>query len=431
MKTLSRYVSSRVGNGGSPRAFAANVIYKATADIVSKCVTLVVTIAAARVLPAADFGVLAVAMTTGWILSVASDAGLPLYLAKRMAELTSAGMPASLATIAGVMRVRAAFAIIAAIAGLVIGALVAPGGLLIAFVLIVAAQLLNAVLETLAHAYRGIGRTDIESSVIITQRSLTAIAVVATLVMSPSLRSVALALFIPPAIALGASWWIARGVAKATAAHTGANSLSRDRFMREAAPIGLGILLSALYFRCDIYFLQWWAGLETVGIYNAAFRIVEALRLFPAAVLAVAFPALCTAGDGRPLKRLLVMLGSAGAATAVAVYAAAPVILGVLYGERFLEGVNALQILGLAVPLFFLNYALTHQVIGWNGQRLYLAIAGIALFANIIANTVLIPSAGMVGAAFATLLTEITVTAGCGIALRRTMRNLALAGSMA
>ena len=37
-------------------------------------VTLVITVAAARVLTPVDFGVLALAMTTGWILGVASDA---------------------------------------------------------------------------------------------------------------------------------------------------------------------------------------------------------------------------------------------------------------------------------------------------------------------------------------------------------------------
>ena len=63
--------------------------------------------------------------------------------------------------------------------------------------------------------------------------------------------------------------------------------------------------------------------------------------------------------------------------------------------------------------MFFLNYALTHQVIGWDGQRAYLLIATLALVANVAANFALVPSQGMVGAAIATLLTEVVVTAGC------------------
>ena len=51
---------------------------------------------------------------------------------------------------------------------------------------------------------------------------------------------------------------------------------------------------------------QLWSGTEAVALYNAVFRLVEALRLFPAAVLAVALPSLCRAGDLRPLVRVAV-----------------------------------------------------------------------------------------------------------------------------
>jgi O-antigen/teichoic acid export membrane protein len=431
VKAFSRSVSSGVGVGGRPRGFARTIVFKAAAEILSKAVTLVVTVAAARLLPAADFGVLAIAMTTGWILSVASDAGLPLFLAKRMAGLTGAAKPISFAAITSVMRVRMALGGVAVAAGLMIGSTLVPTPLLAAFVLIVIALLLNAVVETLSHAYRGLGRINIESGLVVAQRAVTGIVALAALLWRPSLPSLALALTIPPALALFASLWIARGLAPANATGTAEISLSPGRFMREAAPIGVGILLSAVYFRCDIYFLQFWSGLETVGVYNAAFRIVEALRLFPAAVLAVAFPALCNAADGRPLKRLIVLVGVGGTIAAMAVYAVAPILLHTLYGVRFVDAAPALRILALALPLFFVNYALTHQVIAWDGQRAYLAITAIALVANLVSNTMLIPTGGMVGAATATLMTELTVAAGCAVALRRAIRSPSLAGSVA
>jgi O-antigen/teichoic acid export membrane protein len=429
VKAFSRYVSSGVAIGGAPRVFARTVAVKAAAEIVSKGVTLIVTVAAARLLPAVDFGVLALAMTTGWILSVASDAGLPLFLAKRMAGL--AGRPLSFAAIASVMRVRMGLGLAALAIGVAIGTMLAPATLLAAFVLIVAAQLLNAIVETLSHAYRGLGRTNIESGLVVAQRGVTAVAALTALALWPSLPSLALALTIPPALALLASLSIAQGLAPASKSDSVDNRLGSGRFMREAAPIGVGILLSAVYFRCDVYFLQLWSGLETVGVYNAAFRIVEALRLFPAAVLAVAFPALCNAADGRPLKRFVVLLGVAGTMTAIAVYAVAALLLNALYGERFVEAAAALRILAMALPLFFVNYALTHQVIAWDGQRAYLAITAIALVANLVANTMLIPTGGMVGAATATLMTELTVAGGCAVALWRAVRSPSFAGSVA
>ncbi len=88
-------------------------------------------------------------------------------------------------------------------------------------------------------------------------------------------------------------------------------------------------------------------------------------------------------------------------------------IVPLVYGRRILYAAPTFAILSLALPLFFLNYALTHQVIGWDGQRAYLLIATLALVANVAANFTLVPIEGMIGAAIATLLTEVVVTGGC------------------
>ena len=291
------------------------------------------------------------------------------------------------------MRVRMGLGVAAVAAGLMIGSMLVPTPLLAAFVLIVNAQLLNAVVETLSHAHRGLGRTNIESGLVVAQRGVTGIVALAVLVWWLSLPSLALALAIPPALALFASLWIARGLAPADATGSAEISLSPGRFMREAAPIGVGILLSAVYFRCDVYFLQFWSGLETVGVYNAAFRIVEALRLFPAAVLAVAFPALCNAGDGRPLKRLILLVAVCGTIVAIAVYAAAPILLNTLYGRRLWTRRPPFDPGAGTAALFreLCADASSHRV---GRPAAYLAITAIALVANLVSNTMLIHRGG-------------------------------------
>jgi len=107
----------------------------------------------------------------------------------------------------------------------------------------------------------------------------------------------------------------------------------------------------------------------------------------------------------------------AGLALAIVCAFGATTIVPLIYGQPFLYTASAFAILSLALPLFYLNYALTHQVIGWDGQRAYALIATIALVANVAANALLVPSRGIVGAAIATVLTELIVTAGCLLAL--------------
>ena len=63
-------------------------------------------------------------------------------------------------------------------------------------------------------------------------------------------------------------------------------------------------MLSALYFRVDVFLLEQWSGLEAVAHYSAVFRLVDAMRLMPAAVLAVVLPRLFGARDPEFARRL-------------------------------------------------------------------------------------------------------------------------------
>jgi O-antigen/teichoic acid export membrane protein len=416
VKTFSAYVSE--GVRGWPRPHAAFgvslVAYKTAADAVSKVVTLTVTVAAARTLPPADFGVMALAMTTGWLIGVATDAGLPMYAATRVAQAHRAGLGAY-GIAHEVMRWRLRLALAGSGAAAALAVLLVPRGARLAFLLIVLHQLLGAMLETVAHVYRGLGRTDIESTVALAHRGAIALAALTVLAVWPSLTALSIALAVPPLLALVVSPAILQRVT-----HRGQQpfTLTAHTLLSHVAPLGLGVLLSALYFRIDVYFLERLHGVEVVGLYNAAFRIVDALRLFPAAGLAVVYPVLCAATDFKTLRRLLVMLTIAASAVAAALYAAAGPMLELVYGRPFTAATDALRVLSFAIPLFFVNYALTHQVIAWDRQRAYLAVAAAALIANLVCNTLLIPEWQMVGAAYSTLITELVVTAGCVVALR-------------
>ena len=156
MKLLSRYVTPRAARCGVP----ARIVLKGVADTGGKAVTLIVTVLAARTLVPDAFGVMALAMTTGWLLGVATDAGLSMYLARETAR-----HGARARALAGeVMRLRAATAYSAAVIAALFSSWFVPPQWRLPFRVIVFAQLINAVLETLAHVYRGLGRSEIESA---------------------------------------------------------------------------------------------------------------------------------------------------------------------------------------------------------------------------------------------------------------------------
>ena len=381
---------------------------KASADIAGKVVTLVITAVAARTLVADAFGVLALAMATGWLLGVATDAGLSMHLARETARRSNRQL------LIEVLRLRAGLAYVAATMIAVLTPEIVPPHWKMQFVLVVFAQLTSAIVETIAHCFRGLQRSEIESMIHAAHRFTTLALALIVLAWWPRLDLLGAAMLLPAVAAMLASFAIAwNATAKPELVTGGGSALTPARFFQNVLPLGAGVLISALYFRIDVYFIERWQGLEAVGAYNAVFRLVEAMRLIPAAVLAVTFPLLVQATDTRLVQRIGGALAGAGAAFAPIGVLGAALIVTTVYGEPFLYAAPAFAMLSLSLPLFFLNYALTHQVIGWDGQRAYLLITLLALAANIAANIALVPAQGIVGAAIATFVTEVIVTAGC------------------
>jgi O-antigen/teichoic acid export membrane protein len=178
-----------------------------------------------------------------------------------------------------------------------------------------------------------------------------------------------------------------------------------------------------------VFLVGIWRGTEAVALYNAVFRLVDALRLFPAAVLAVALPALVGAATNRPLVQVSVVVTGFATAVAVVLWASAGWLVPFLYGAAYAGAVPAFRILVMAFPLMSLNYALTHQLIGWNGHRAYAGVCLAALVFNVALNARLIPAMSIEGAAWTTLWTEALLTVGCAAALSVTsVRRAALSG---
>jgi O-antigen/teichoic acid export membrane protein len=276
--------------------------------------------------------------------------------------------------------------------------------------------------ECFYYFFRGIDRTDLESSFTLVQRGLMFALALVVLWRRPDVTLLGEAMLASASLTLVAAGLVAWRLTANIVDHgpTPESGIGRE-FLESVAPIGLGILLSALYFRIDVFLLERWSGTTAVALYNAVFRVVDALRLFPGAVLAVALPVLCRATDLRPVVRLSAPLTAAACGTSAVLWITAGWLVPAIYGSPYLDAVRPFRTLVLAFPLMALNYALTQQLIGWHGQRAYAIVCAGALAINLLLNWQLIPALGMNGAAWSTLWTEAFLTIGCGLALTRTI----------
>lgn len=389
------------------------VILKAASDVGGKLAVLGVLALAARALTTEAFAYMALASTLGWLLSVATDFGLQMHLAREVARAPEHAGRA----LWPLMRIRTRSLLVGVALVIAASCVWLPARIAAPFACVAISYLLNSVVEFLNYAYRGLNRSDLESVLNFVQRAITVTLAWVLLKVRPSFAAAAIAVTVPPLLAMVVSAVMLSRMAPAEVLNTPPESFS-DVF-RKVAPIGAGVLLSALYFRVDMFLLQHWTGTEAVAHYGAVFRLIDAMRLFPAALLAVLLPVMFRSRDTAFLVKLSIGLTLFGIATSAVLYVAAPIAVPLAFGASYAAATPLFRILLCAFPLFSLNYGLTTQLIGWNGQRDFAVITGLALVSNVALNAMLIPTRGAAGAAWSTVLTEAVLMLACVLALTR------------
>jgi O-antigen/teichoic acid export membrane protein len=184
--------------------------------------------------------------------------------------------------------------------------------------------------------------------------------------------------------------------------------------LKQGIPLLMTSVFVALYFRMDVFFLEYFVGAAAVGTYAAAYRLTEAVPLAATAFTSSIFPVICQLlhrGE-EPLLRKLT-----GSAQKILLAMVMPVVLGLawfalpvvrlLYVGRFDASSTALAILGCAQIFVFSNILSSTLLVARNrGQQLMVVTLGMVPL-NAILNYLVIPRFGVAGAAATTLATEL------------------------
>ena len=183
-------------------------------------------------------------------------------------------------------------------------------------------------------------------------------------------------------------------------------------FLKEGSRFAFLTIASLVYLKNGMVVLSKLAGEEAVGLYAAAYKIVEVGILFPNALAMAFFP---------QVSRLIIsnkkrLAGLYFKSVLIAFLLALPLlllanlfpkeILGFLFGMEFTRAASAFSVLGLSLVLFFVN-ALPGNIIQ-SSKRLtsFLPWAFFNTLFNIALNLFLIPRFSLLGAAYAILITE-------------------------
>lgn len=185
--------------------------------------------------------------------------------------------------------------------------------------------------------------------------------------------------------------------------------------LRLAWPYGAFSLLGIVYLRIATVILSGLGGDAVVGIYNAAFKLVEALTVLPIALMGGLFPLMAAQalqGADGPLAttytRATRLLGVLAFPLGVGTSLLAAPIVRTLYGPAYVPAAPVLAVLIWGLALLFLNAPLGHVIFSSDQTRAFLPWAALNTALYAVLTLGLVAWFGALGAAAAFVVAELS-----------------------
>lgn len=172
-------------------------------------------------------------------------------------------------------------------------------------------------------------------------------------------------------------------------------------------------IFSVLFSKLDMMMLALLKDYNDVGLYSAAYKLLEISFFFPTCLVAVFFPILAQTAESSPAKFKRLMTSGIAISTfmfmplVVAFLVWAKPIIFTVYSPEFNGSVLTFRILILTLCFYMADQIYAHSLVAFNFQKYNLQALFAATCVNFILNISLIPKFSYVGASTATLLSMV------------------------
>ncbi len=157
-----------------------------------------------------------------------------------------------------------------------------------------------------------------------------------------------------------------------------------------------------------------------VGLYSAAYRIMNQVLFTYYLLTSVLYPRLARQGREQRVRALrpaiLLSLAGAGILLALPLAFFSKAVLTFIFGQEFLAATLLLTLLAWAIPLDFLTSYLSNAYIAWTMEKKVLLCTAVAAGAEVILNLIWMPRYGATAAAINTLLSYVIFLASLAVA---------------
>lgn len=184
------------------------------------------------------------------------------------------------------------------------------------------------------------------------------------------------------------------------------------RTARRASPLVLSSLLGLLVFNLDLILLRFTWGTEAAGYYAAAYAIVSLLLNLGVTFYSNVLPGLSRVREDRPAFQALYGDASALLFTLMVPFVVGGAVLArpltdLVFGEGYARSAAPLVPLLVAAGLTISRFVPLAAVVALGRRREALWINGSGAVVNVGLNVILIPRYGLMGAASATVVTDV------------------------
>ena len=405
------------------RRFARNVTSLAAGGVVAQVAFVLIEVVLARQLGAATYGIFSISYSVCVFALIVTDLGIDWWIVQEGSR-DRAKLPVLLGN---ALRLKGTLVLITYLSAIaVVWAIDSPTELkvfLTVFALFVPGM---SVSDTLAAVFSAEQRMHVNAVFQALAPLTVLICALAAYLLAPSLIGVGASYAVGMTVV--ATGWLAWTVREHQVAGDFRGAL---RMAAESYHYALFSGLSQVFSRIDIVLLAWLAGPIEAGLYAAGFKFVDLFYKVPVLLGRVMAPALFVSSRKPDREEFHGLVSAyarglvlAGVVASVITWSLADEIVGLLFGDQYADSAQMLQILSVLMALKCMASVSQWVLSSLDKHALRWGSMAVCVACSIGLSVLLIPRLGSLGAAYATvasniLLVLLQVTGGFGRKLAR------------
>lgn len=176
-----------------------------------------------------------------------------------------------------------------------------------------------------------------------------------------------------------------------------------------ALPLTLYGAFYEIYARIDQIMIRYYLDVSAVGLYSAAVRLTEIWYIIPNILMGALFPAFIHSKDDSHeyKKRLILLIGVltiSSLVISIFIMLTGKLLVSIIYGGTFVKAVPILSVYIFSLFGSFISFIIYQDLFIRNKLYTITLIPLFTAFLNITLNIIFIPKYGVIGAAFATVI---------------------------